>query len=111
MVLITNPLEQENWDSHLQSHEDFSFFHTATWAKVLHESYSYKPFYFTINEEKRPTAMIPFMEISSPLTGKRGVSLSFTDYCEPFVSDNNQFEEIFNYVTEYGKKMDGNSWK
>lgn len=108
MISITNPLEQENWNSELLSHDDYSFFHTTTWAHILHESYGYKPLYFCINEAHSPTAMIPFMEVSSPLTGKRGVSLPFTDYCEPIVSHNDKFEEIYNYVSEYGKK---NGWK
>jgi hypothetical protein len=108
MIHITNPLEQENWNSELLSHEDYSFFHTATWANILHESYGYTPLYFTINDENRSTAMIPFTEVNSPLTGKRGVSLPFTDYCEPIVSHIDQCEEIFNYVTDYGKK---NGWK
>ena len=49
-------------------------------------------------------SFLPVMEVNSPLTGKRGVSLPFTDYCEPIVSNDEQFEEIFTYVTEYGKK-------
>jgi hypothetical protein len=104
MVLITNPLEQENWNSALMSHEDYSFFHTAIWANIIHLSYGYKPLYFTINDENRSTTMIPFMEVNSPLTGKRGVSLPFTDYCEPIVSNKDQFEELFNYIANYGKK-------
>jgi hypothetical protein len=108
MVLIINPLERENWDIGLLSNEDYSFFHTAPWASVLHESYGYKPVYFSIHEESHPVAMLPFMEVNSPITGKRGVSLPFTDFCEPILSHGDQFEEIFNYVTDYGKK---NGWK
>ncbi len=52
--------------------------------------------------------MIPFMEVNSPLTGKRGVSLPFTDYCEPIVSNNDEFAELFNHIANYGKK---NGWK
>jgi len=108
MVLIINPLEQANWDNKLFSHEDYSFFHTATWAHIIHSSYGYKPLYFTIHHENRSTAMIPFMEVNSPLTGKRGVSLPFTDYCEPVVSNNDQFAELFSHIGNYGKK---NGWK
>ena len=53
-------------------------------------------------------ALLPVMEVNRPLTGRRGVSLPFTDYCEPVVSHNDQFEEIFNYVTDYGKT---NGWR
>jgi len=108
MIRIANPLEQENWNSNLLSHDDYSFFHTATWAHVLHKSYGYKPLYFTINEENRSTAMIPFMEVNSPWTGKRGVSLPFTDYCEPIVASKDKCEELFSHIINHGKK---NEWK
>jgi hypothetical protein len=44
-----------------------------------------------LNSDPRPlpsalcplTSVVPLMELSSPLTGRRGVSLPFTDYCFP----------------------------
>lgn len=48
------------------------------------------------------------MEIKSPFTSKRGVSLPFTDHCPPIIKDLNQFNEIFDQVIQYGKKV---GWK
>ena len=48
------------------------------------------------------------MEVDSFLTGKRGVSLPFTDYCEPIVSDGITFQELLNFVLEEGKER---NWK
>ncbi len=48
------------------------------------------------------------MEVNSFITGKRGVSLPFTDRCEPLVSDRIQFETLITCLKEYGKKM---GWK
>ena len=45
------------------------------------------------------------MDIDSFLTGKRGVSLPFTDYCEPVVSNAGQFEELFAAAVALGKKQ------
>ncbi len=103
MIRITNPLEYPDWNKALNSYPGASFFHTSTWAKVLLLSYHYQPLYLTIRENGK-MSFLPVMEVNSPLTGKRGVSLPFTDYCEPIVSNDEQFEEIFTYVTEYGKK-------
>jgi Acetyltransferase (GNAT) domain len=108
MICITNPIKHENWDSLLLSFPDYSFFHTSTWAKILHKSYGYKPLYLIENEQKNLSAVMPVMEISSFLTGKRGVSLPFTDYCEPIISKPEQFQTLFNFVIDYGKKHD---WK
>ncbi|TSA44591.1 MAG: GNAT family N-acetyltransferase [Deltaproteobacteria bacterium] len=44
------------------------------------------------------------MDINSFLTGKRGVSLPFTDYCEPIVSDASQFRELFTAAVAFGAK-------
>ncbi len=42
------------------------------------------------------------------MTGNRGVSLPFTDYCTPFISHNIQFQDVFDSLAEYGKKA---HWK
>ena len=54
------------------------------------------------------SALLPCMDIDSFLTGKRGVSLPFTDYCEPIVSKAAQFQEMFSAVVAFGKKR---NWK
>jgi hypothetical protein len=48
------------------------------------------------------------MEVNSFLTGRRGVSLPFTDYCDPIVNGDIQFKDLLDYVIEYGKKS---GWK
>ncbi len=107
MIRIINPLEHPDWNNAIFSYPGASFFHTYAWAKVLQMSYHYKPLYLTM-EGNGNMAILPVMEVNSSLTGKRGVSLPFTDYCEPIVYDDEQFEKILTYVTDYGKK---NGWK
>lgn len=84
--------------------EDYSFFHSSSWARVLSESYGYKPLYLTILDNNRILGLTPLMQINSFLTGKRGVSLPFTDYCEPIVSDEVPFKAILDFVSIYGKR-------
>jgi hypothetical protein len=107
MIRIINPLEYPDWNKVLNSYPGASFFHTSTWAKILQMSYHYKPLYLTMGGNGK-IAILPIMEVNSYLTGKRGVSLPFTDYCEPIVSNDDQFEEMFTYATDYGKK---NGWR
>ena len=52
--------------------------------------------------------MVPVMEVKSVLTGKRGVSLPFTDYCNPIADGGIQFLDLFHHITEYGKDC---GWK
>jgi hypothetical protein len=100
---VINPIEYPDWDNMLIEHEDASFFHTSAWARVLTESYKYKPLYFTSIENGKIRSLIPLMEVKSFLTGKRGVSLPFTDQCAPICNDPADLEETLNRIIEHGK--------
>jgi hypothetical protein len=99
---ILNPITYSGWDDLLMSAPNHSFFHTSSWARVLKESYGYEPKYFTIIDRDRMKTLVPVMEVDSFLTGKRGVSLPFTDYCEPICNGNTEFVHLFNKVIEFG---------
>lgn len=99
----TNPLTQPNWDELLLTSSGTSFFHTSEWARVLAESYGYTPLYFTDIHDSKLTTLIPMMEVNSFLTGKRGVSLPFSDFCEPIVSDSDALKEMMKKIISHGK--------
>lgn len=101
---IINPINYQAWNDLLLTNKNTSFFHTSGWAKVLSESYGYTPLYFTSIEDNKLSALIPMMEVKSILTGKRGVSLPFTDYCEPVVSDQDSFDNAIEQIKEFGEK-------
>ncbi|HIH97182.1 MAG TPA: peptidoglycan bridge formation glycyltransferase FemA/FemB family protein [Thermoplasmata archaeon] len=105
---IIDPNEDNSWDDLILSDDNCSFFHTSAWCKTLCESYNYKPKYFTAFNKGKISAAIPIIEVNSLLTGKRGVSLPFTDYCEPIVDESIPFRDVFDYIITYGKKE---AWK
>ncbi|MFZ2446283.1 MAG: GNAT family N-acetyltransferase [Syntrophobacteraceae bacterium] len=105
---IIDPLESSEWDRIIGSRPEHSFFHSSNWAAVLKESYSYTPRYFALSGASALSALIPVMEVASPFTGKRGVSLPFTDYCEPLVSDKTQFARLLGEVLLFGSEA---GWK
>lgn len=105
---LINPVEQENWNNLLLSTTGYSFFHTANWAEVLARSYGYQPLYLCKKKDNTLACLLPIMEVSSPLTGKRGVCLPFTDACEPIASSEHQFKTLFDGAVTLGKKR---GWK
>lgn len=107
-VEIIDPTRYLGWDELLLSTPGYSFFHSSAWARVLAESYGYTPLYFTVLEDGKLRALVPLMEVNSILTGKRGVSLPFTDYCEPIVDGGTQFQDLFKKIIEFGKSS---GWK
>src|SRR5437899_6057879 len=84
---ILDPVNDPGWDHVVALHRDASCFHTSAWAKVLHQSYSHRPFYLHFSCGRRLAALLPLMEVRSPLTGRRGVCLPFSDACEPLMLD------------------------
>jgi hypothetical protein len=107
-IQIINPITYPGWDEILLSAPDHSFFYSSSWAKVLSESYGYSPRYFTLLEGNKIIALIPVMEINSLLTGKRGISLPFTDFCDPIILNGVPFPELLNCIIEFGKSR---GWK
>ena len=101
---IINPADWPQWDDLVLATNGYSFFHSASWAKVLSSSYHYKPTYFTLEEKGKLRALIPIMEVRSLLTGRRGVSLTFSDYCEPLVANREDFPILLAHVIEYARK-------
>jgi hypothetical protein len=105
---ILDPLADCNLDLTLIKYSGYSFFHTAVWAKVLNITYGYSPKYFTVIDGSDIISIIPVMEINSIVTGKRGVSLPFSDYCPPLTIDNNTVGDLINYIIDFGRS---NGWK
>lgn len=105
---ILNPVDFEDWDELLGSVPGSSFFHSSAWAQVLSESYGFKPIYFGDIQERKLAALLPVMEVNSFLTGKRGVSLPFTDYSDPIMNGSFQVHDVLTEVLAYGKKQ---GWK
>jgi hypothetical protein len=101
-------LEDSAWDHQIQNLKSSSIFHATPWAKVLSESYNYEPKYFVSFKEDKLQLVWPLMEISSYLTGKRGVSLPFTDYCPPLFLKEVNIEDVVKVIIDYANTA---QWK
>jgi hypothetical protein len=99
-----NPIGHSGWNALVAAHPQHSFFHTAEWAQVLADTYGYTPVYFATGE----TDFLPLMEVDSWLTGRRGISLPFTDECAPLCWDAGAFQKLFQSAVEFGKSR---NWK
>jgi CelD/BcsL family acetyltransferase involved in cellulose biosynthesis len=103
-----DPNERPDWDSLLVAHPQSTNFHTAGWARVLQDTYGHKPFYMARFEGRQLSGLLPLMETSSWLTGRRGVSLPFTDSCFPMESHSGQGRELYQRAMECGRQR---RWK
>lgn len=89
------------------SHPDVSIFHTQGWEQTLESSYGYKPEYLLIEKAGSGTAILPIMEVKSCLTGKRHISLPYSDYCPPLVKGNYSVRDIVTDLIQIGER---NGW-
>jgi hypothetical protein len=71
---------------------------------VLSETYGYEPKYFAALNNGGLSFLLPMMEIKSFFTGRRGVSLPFTDYVRPIISSPEEAHEFWEELVEYAKK-------
>ncbi len=101
-VHILNPIDYPGWDDLLVSSPAYSFYHTSAWAKVLCETYRYRPVYFALLDGDKLSVLLPMMEVKSMLTGLRGVCLPFTDRCELVGASGLQDQSLIDFVKEYG---------
>jgi hypothetical protein len=108
MIERVNPEDDPAWDAKLRSQAEASLFHSASWHRVLRESYDFTPSTFIANTRSGIAGLLPMLEIRSPLTGNRGVSLPFTDECEPLCHDENAFRSLFDAAVERGHER---RWK
>ena len=103
-VRRVDPLvDDEQWDADLAECPGASFFHSAAWARTLHSAYGFTPGYFTLRDSGRLRAVLPMMEVDSWLTGRRGVSLPFTDECAPLCADSDAFGHLYRASLDYAK--------
>lgn len=78
-----NPLDDPDWDRKVGAFAEATAFHSAGWARVLHETYGYSPCYLATLRDGGFGSLLPLMDVSSMFTGRRGVSVPFTDFCDP----------------------------
>jgi hypothetical protein len=89
-----DPFTYRDWNERVLSTPQVSIFHSTNWLRVLQASYGYQPYYFASFKGRQPTLLLLFMEIKSWITGVRGVSLPFSDYCEPISNENTSWPEL-----------------
>ena len=101
---ILNPLDDPRWEEMVSMHPDATFFHGSAWARVLSKTYGHRMFYLRCGQGHETAALLPMMEVSSLLTGRRGVCLPFTDLCSPLVFDETAVPAVMERLHELAKE-------
>jgi CelD/BcsL family acetyltransferase involved in cellulose biosynthesis len=96
-----DPLKDARWDELLKRHPDASVFHSTEWLEALRRTYGYESIAFTTSppDERMENGFV-FCRVESWLTGRRLVSLPFSDYCEPLVQEKEDLQVFISALEE-----------
>jgi hypothetical protein len=106
--VVVDPLDYPGWDSLLTAHPRASIFHGTGWARVLRQTYGHTPVYICRFEGGQLAELLPVMEVSSWLTGRRGVSLPFTDFCAALTGGDQDGRALYEAAMDSGRQR---HWK
>ncbi|MDN5205416.1 GNAT family N-acetyltransferase [Fulvivirgaceae bacterium BMA10] len=97
-INFSDPIKIPDWNDKMEKIDDSSFFHSSNWAEVLHKTYGYEPVYLTIWNKEQIVGLVPFMAIRSFLTGRRAVSLPFSDYTLPLLPEGISWKKLWSKI-------------
>jgi CelD/BcsL family acetyltransferase involved in cellulose biosynthesis len=87
-IFTLDPRFDSRWARFISRHPRASVFHTPGWLEALRHTYGYEPVVYTTSPPGQDlTDGVAFCHVNSRLTGRRLVSLPFSDHCEPLVDD------------------------
>ena len=108
-IYETDPLCDPRWAALVESHPRASVFHSPNWLRALRAVYGYEPVVLTsCPPSVRLTNGLVLCRINSWLTGRRLVSLPFSDHCEALVNCSDDFDEMLLHLKQ---SVDQNTWK
>ena len=104
-----DPLSDPRWKIFINGHSQASVFHSTSWLKALKKSYGYDPVVLTTCPRESPLNNgLLFCRVKSWLTGKRLVSVPFSDHCDPLAGNSTEVDDLLNHAKQW---VDSGKWK
>ncbi len=108
-VYQIDPVQDPRWLEFLARHPRAAVFDCPEWLEALRRTYGYDPFVLTTSPPGAElTNGLPACRVKSWLTGRRFVSLPFSDHCEPLVD---RFEELYEMQSFLTQEVRRGKWK
>ncbi len=85
-VYEIDPVQDVRWPQFLERHHTATLFHSPQWLDALQRTYGYPASALTTSGYGEPlTNGLVFCRVQSWLTGRRLVSVPFSDHCSPLI--------------------------
>jgi len=98
MIRALDPLTDGRWRDLVERDGRASAFHTPEWLDALRRTYGFAPVVYADTGHGELRGAVAFCGVASWLTGRRLVSLPFSDHCEPLVDDPGALHELLGGV-------------
>jgi len=110
-VFLIDPLCDPRWSGFVGRHPRASAFHSVPWLQALRRTYGYQPVAYT-TEPPGVALQNGFVScrVSSWLTGRRLVSLPFSDHCEP-LADGEGAQALFSAAADAVRREKLRYWE
>lgn len=104
-----DPLRDSRWPAFVNKHTRSSVFHTVGWLEALQRTYGCEPRVLArLDTTNNVVDALVYCRMNSWLTGRRFVSLPFSDHCEPLVEDQ---EALASLVVSLQREVDSASYR
>ena len=99
-------IDDPRWVDFVFASEIATPFHHPAWATLLGDCYRYAAFALALDDaEGRIAAGLPVLDVTNRLTGKRWVSLPYTDACPPLIGSRGSMEELVAGLKRSGRRV------
>ena len=96
------PRVARDWDSFSAGFREANVFHTSAWVEFLRSVYRLSAYLLTVRRSGSICGAVPIMMFSSFMTGKRLVSLPFTDHCAALLEELEDVSAIVEKLIGFG---------
>jgi len=94
-----DPISDPRWGELLARHSQASVFHSRGWLEALRRTYGYEPVALaTRTQAGHLKSALVFCHVRSYLTGRRLVSLPFSDHCDPLYESADDEKELMDVL-------------
>jgi CelD/BcsL family acetyltransferase involved in cellulose biosynthesis len=97
-------LSDPSWEKFVAGHPSATPFHHPDWVRLVAGCYGFRGFAVTVGDTTGEIrAGLPVVEVSHFRTGPKWVTLPFTDYCAPLVSDPQEEADLVRALQQASK--------
>jgi hypothetical protein len=98
-IYQVDPIRDCRWADLVERHPQASVFHTPAWLQTLQSTYGFEPVVFTTSPSTSPLRNgLVFCRVKSWVTGRRMISLPFSDHCEPLCDSADELDFLIRYL-------------